>query len=265
MRVAIVAIALLGILPAACSSVSLQPAQRHPGVSWVDTAAEYEALALQAYRAATEDLAAKLADLSWSAIPGQDDAAGLPPAVILDVDETVVNNVGFQYELVPPFTEEQFIAWNAANRAEPVPGVVEFAEAARDLGIALFFVTNRACEPDEAGNPCPQEAVTIEDIREAGIEVEADRVMLSFEQPGWNKEKKNRRDIVARDYRVLMLIGDDLNDFIACSRARAVPPCGEGATLESRSRSVAEQGIYWGNGWYVLPNPMYGSWTTVLP
>lgn len=256
---------LLAFLAAAGCTAVPEVAAVHPGVTWVANSAEYQALARQAYRAATGDLAGKLADLSFSALPGQEDAAGLPPALILDVDETVVNNVGFQYELVPPFTEEQFIAWNSANRAEPVPGVVEFADAARDLGIALFFVTNRACEPDEAGNPCPQEAVTVEDIREAGIAADADRVMLSFERPEWNKEKKNRRDVVARDYRVLMLIGDDLNDFIPCSRARAVPPCAEGATVESRSRSVTEHGLYWGNGWYVLPNPMYGSWTTVLP
>ena len=234
----------------------------HPGVTWVNTAAEYEALALQAYRAATGDRAAKLADLSWSAIPGQADAAGLPPAIILDVDETVVDNVGFQYDLVPPFSDAQFIAWNAANPGVPVPGVVEFAAQARALGIELFFVTNRECAA-EGGDPCPQKAVTVGDIREAGVPVEPDRVMLSYERPGWNKEKKNRRDVVARDYRVLMLLGDDLNDFIPCSRARAVPPCEEGATAESRARAVERHRDYWGNGWYVLPNPMYGSWTTV--
>ena len=126
-------------------------------------------------------------------------------------------------------------------------------------------MTNRACLPDEAaGEPCPQEAITVQDIREAGVPVTPEQVMLSFEQPGWNKEKKNRRDVIARNYRVLMLIGDDLNDFIPCSRASAVAPCIDNATLDSRAESVAEFEDYWGNGWYVLPNPMYGSWTTVL-
>ncbi|MBT8098735.1 MAG: hypothetical protein KJO82_03240, partial [Gammaproteobacteria bacterium] len=84
-----------------------------------------------------------------------------------------------------------------------------------------------------------------------------------YQQPGWNKEKKNRRDVIARDYRVIMLMGDDLGDFIACSRRRAVTPCETGASVASRSAATLKYRDYWGNGWYILPNPMHGSWTTV--
>lgn len=236
----------------------------HGGILWVRNSAEFEALSMQVYRDATDDLAAKISDTSWSALPGQKDAAHLPPAIIFDVDETVVSNVEFQLTLIPPFRDEDLNAWNAANKAKPIPGVVDFAQAARALGVELFFITNRPCMPDKVtGKHCPQDAVTTQDIVEAGIPVTEDRVMLSYEQPGWNKEKKNRRDVVARDYRVIMLMGDDLGDFIPCSRRRAVAPCETGASVASRASDTLSYRDYWGNGWYILPNPMHGSWTTV--
>ncbi|MGB5344895.1 MAG: HAD family acid phosphatase [Woeseia sp.] len=236
----------------------------HGGIVWVLNSAEFEANALQTYRDATDDLAAKVNDKSWSALPEQKNAAQLPPAIIFDVDETVVSNVEFQLTLVPPFRDEDLNAWNAANKARAIPGVADFAKAARALGVELFFVTNRPCMADEqAGEPCPQLAVTTQDIVEAGIPVSEDRVMLSFQQPGWNKEKQNRRDVIARDYRVIMLMGDDLGDFIACSRRRVEAPCKVGASVASRAAATNEYRHYWGNGWYILPNPMHGSWTTV--
>ncbi len=251
---------LASLAVAGCAATAEDPdPYNHPGIEWVLTSAEYEALSLQVYAEATGDLADKLADRSWSALPEQRDAGHLPPAIIFDVDETVVSNAPFQLTLVPPFTDEKLNAWNDANPAKPVPGVAAFAAAARALGIELFFITNRPCLDED----CTQQLVTTQDVIEAGIPTTPDRVMLSYEQPGWNKEKKNRRDVVAADYRVLMLIGDDLNDFIPCSRRRAVPPCTEGATQASRAASVRAYADYWGNGWYVLPNPMHGSWTTV--
>ena len=234
------------------------------GIEWVRTSAEFEAVSMQVYDEARDDLAAMIADKSWSALPDQKNAGHLPPAIIFDVDETVVSNVNFQLILVPPFRDEDLNAWNAANKAMPIPGVAEFAKYARSMGVELFFVTNRPCMPNrETGEACPQKAVTTQDIVEAGIPVTEDRVMLSYEKPGWNKEKKNRRDVIARDYRVIMLMGDDLGDFIPCSRRRAVAPCKEGATAASRASATRKYRDYWGNGWYILPNPMHGSWTSV--
>ena len=57
-----------------------------------------------------------------------------------------------------------------------------------------------------------------------------------------------------------MLIGDDLSDFIPCVRATPAAPCTEAATADSRRRKVEQFSGYWGHGWYILPNPMHGSW-----
>jgi acid phosphatase len=233
------------------------------GIRWVRDSAEYRALSLQAYAAAAEDLPRLLDDKSWSALPQQADAQNLPPAIIFDVDETLVTNVLFQAELEPPFRNHKLDDWNAATKATPVPGAPEFVRLARASGVEVFYVTNRPCEPkDRVSDPCPQQAVTVEDLNEAGIPADASGVMMANEKPEWTQEKKTRRDLIAQDFRVLMLVGDDLGDFIPCTRTRPIAPCTEPATKTSRDELTNSARQYWGNGWYVLPNPMHGSWTS---
>lgn len=233
------------------------------GILWVRDAAEWRALSLQAYAAASEDLPRFLNDRSWSALPGQVDAADLPPAIIFDVDETLVSNVDFQVQLEPPFRNSKLEDWNATHEARPVPGAAGFVQLALDSGVEVFFVTNRPCQakPD-VDRFCPQQDTTIHDLIETGIPANADRVMMAAERPDWTREKKVRRDLIARDYRVIMLVGDDLADFIPCVRATVVPPCTEPATKALRDATTEAHARYWGNGWYMLPNPMHGSWTS---
>jgi acid phosphatase len=231
---------------------------------WVKNSADYEALTRQVYGVATRDLGRFLADPSWSAMPGQTGAEALPPAVILDVDETVINNVEFQVVFERPFTDRQLEMWDRQHVAEPVPGVVEFIAAARDAGVTVFFMTNRPCEKyvDES-DACPQKQTVIEGIRELGIAVEPDFVMLALERPEWKGEKLIRRQLIAEDYRIIMLIGDDFSDFVPCARKSVYTPCTQGATRASRAADVQKYEKYWGNGWYILPGPMHGSWTSV--
>lgn len=271
----ILSLALLALLLAACASTVSPDKTESPvntaasdmGVSWVKNAAEYRAITRQVYAAATLALPKFIEDSAWSALPHQSDAADLPPAVILDVDETVVTNVDFQLAMVPPFSNEKHEHWIATTRATPIEGVKDFVAAAREAGVTVFFVTNRPCVPEEEGeegsdDPCPQRQTTIDDIAEAGIQTDADHVFLSDER-GWNREKITRRKHIADNYRVIMLFGDDLGDFVSCVRSTTYSPCTNVATIQSRLTSIDLFDHYWGNGWYILPNPMYGSWTTV--
>jgi acid phosphatase len=251
-----------------CSSCTTTPATHVPerdlGLLYIKHAAEYQALSLQVYQAATNALSGFAEDRSWTVVPGNEDLRDLPPAVILDVDETVVSNVDFQMTFEPPFANWKLHEWTDNSVATAVAGVADFVAAARKAGVTVFFVTNRPCEP-VAGtmSSCPQKAATIQDIAEVGIETDADHVFLSEEQ-GWNREKITRRQHVAKTHRVIMVIGDDLGDFIPCVRDKVYSPCKEPATKETRRRLVDEYSAYWGNGWYVLPNPMHGSWTSQL-
>lgn len=257
-----IASAALGL--AACAARPAPKSGPDLGALWAHNAAEYDALGLQAYAEAGEDLQRLLDDKSWSALPGQRDAAGMKPAIIFDIDETLLDNSQFQLEHEPPFTERRFDEWHAANTAPAVPGATAFIERARAAGVELFFVTNRRCAPmDDASEPCAQERITLQDLQDAGIAADAEHVLLADEKPEWTSEKQVRREAIAARHRVIMLFGDDLGDFLACVRKRVIAPCTEAATLASRQAAVEKHAAYWGSGWYVLPNPMYGSWTSV--
>ncbi len=238
---------------------------RDGGLLWVKHSAEYRAITEQVYATAIGDLSRFMEDSSWSVIPGQDDAAHLPVAVILDVDETVVSNIDFQLTFERPFANWKLDEWTRGTRATPVNGVKEFVEAARAAGVTVFFITNRPCETREGiDDPCPQRQSTIDDIREVGIATDADHVFLS-EERGWNREKSVRRNHIAKTHRVIMLIGDDLGDFLPCVRKKPYAPCTDKATAAARTAMVEEHKHLWGNGWYILPNPMHGSWTSAVP
>jgi acid phosphatase len=230
----------------------------------VASSAEYEALVLQTYQTATSRLEELIADTDWTALPGQEDMAGLPTAIILDVDETSVNNVDFQSHIEGSFSHEAFDEWQWNNLAGRMPGAPEFIQAARDKGVTVFFITNRPChERDFAPGPCPQETMTLQDLSEAGIETDKDHLMLVGEQDGWSREKRIRQKLIAKTHRIIMLIGDDLIDFLPCARLKPVAPC-QSASTEDRALLVRQHSEYWGKGWHILPNPMHGSWTRYI-
>ena len=228
---------------------------------WVKHSAEYVANARQVYQSATMALPGFIEDTSWSALPTQENAENLPTAIILDVDETVVSNVDFQLTYERPYANWKRDEWTRRTEATPVPGVKDFVDAARAQGVSVFFVTNRPCELIEGiDDPCPQKKSTLDDISEAGIVTDASHAMLSEEQ-GWNREKSGRRNLIAQTHRVIMLIGDEVGDFLPCMRNKPVAPCTEAANNETRAAAVVAHAAYWGNGWYILPNPMHGAWT----
>ena len=133
-------------------------------------------------------------------MPGHEDVAGKPPAVIFDVDETVVSNAAYQKTLATaPYTPFRHFDWMRNNAAVPVRGAVAMVAAARAAGVAVFFVTNRACETfDGVEGDCPYEQVTIDDLAEI---VEHKRSEVERAKSGVSRDELLAR---ARDADVLV-------------------------------------------------------------
>jgi 5'-nucleotidase (lipoprotein e(P4) family) len=227
-------------------------------VVWMQTSAEYAAVAEQTWRAAAERLEAALADSAWDALAPADRAgaplAGLPPAVIVDVDETVLDNSPYQARLVRDgreFDDDSWDGWVAEAQAQPVPGALGFARAAAARGVTMIYLSNRT----EA-----QQQATLANLRALGFPVgEGDvfhgkgTVVAGCTQAG-SSDKTCRRRLVARQYRVLMQFGDQLGDFVAGPDNR---PATRRALLD------AHRG-WFGARWWMLPNPSYGAWQPAL-
>jgi 5'-nucleotidase (lipoprotein e(P4) family) len=220
-------------------------------VVWLQTAAEFEALALQAFAQATAALDQALVEPSWVAAPEQTSAPeGAPPAVILDVDETVLDNSPYQGWLLRSgerFAPTSWGAWVEAAAAEAVPGALAFTKAAAARGVTVFYVSNR----DVSG-----EAATRQNLARLGFPLaeEVDVVLLKGEREDWGSAKGTRRAEVASRYRIVMLVGDNLGDFTDEYKG----------DVAARAKVIEATAPWWGSRWIMIPNPMYGSWESAL-
>lgn len=244
------------LLSTACAASQRQAGSATPhdnldATLWVQTSSEYEAVTKQTFRLAERLLEEALADTTWTAALEQEgDYGSLPPAIIADVDETILTHAVFQGHMIlngQTFTEEIWYPWVLGANGIAVPGAREFIAAAHRLGITVFYVTNHdhVIEPGTRRN-----------LEQAGMGPlpDFDTVLTRWERDEWTSDKSSRRAEVASRYRVLLLLGDDLNDFVLASLPDA-----------PRDALMADNADKWGSRWIMLPNPTYGTWMGALP
>jgi acid phosphatase len=214
--------------------------------------AEYGAACETLYRSAADQLDAALADKARDALVPEERgnaAAGLPPAVIMDVDETVLDNSPYQARLVrddSEFNDAAWARWVDERAARPVPGALEFAKAANARGVTLFYVSNRDAKLAPA---------TLANLRAAGFPVASDSQVLGagMDVPGCiakGSDKGCRRQLVGRTHRVLLMVGDQLGDLVSIASN----------TAAGRESAVRPYLAWVGERWFMIPNPTYGSW-----
>lgn len=213
---------------------------------WMQTSAEYDALTRQAYETADRTLAAAIADPSWTAAAEQSAMnASMPPAIILDLDETVLDTSGHQaleIQTNETYTEAGWHEWAAHDQSRVIAAARDFLLDAQKKGVNIFYVTNRDADLEP-----PLRAT----LTRLGVPLTAGNILLRGQRPEWKtSDKSPRRAFVASKYRVLMLFGDDLNDFAYAT----------GKSLAERNAIVAAHANDWGRKWFILPNPVYGSW-----
>jgi 5'-nucleotidase (lipoprotein e(P4) family) len=228
---------LLGLSGAACATLpatdTAAPATVTNGTTWVQRSAEYAALTRQIYRHAQAFVEATARDRQ----PGT-------WAVMLDADETVINNVQYQLEREPQglgFTPESWNAWVRRREAIPAPGSAAFLRRVAAMGGRIAIVTNRL------ESEC---ADTRDVFRRHGLPFDA----MLCRPDGQPSDKNPRFEMVAggrafgvnEPVDVVAVLGDNILDF-------------PGQSQELRSQGD-EAFAPFGMKYFVLPNPMYGSW-----
>lgn len=228
---------------------------------WMQHAAEFRIAAEQTYRLATERLATTIAAPGSAALEQQELAAealaSLPTAIIVDLDETVLDNSFYQARRAlagGEYDEASWQAWMQEASAPALPGAVEFLQAASRAGHKIFYVTNRECRPLEVlpEDPCPARSATLRNLLTLQLpNVSApDALSLRYERPQWSSSDKTvRRRWIASTHRVVAIVGDDLRDFV------------DRPVYEARRAELANR---FGLRWFLLPNPIYGSWERVI-
>ena len=217
-------------------------------VLWDQSAVEAKATMTQAYVLARIRLDEALADKGRTADPTVQtgDFANKPPAVVLDVDDTVLNTSQYQAWNVKSGTSFNPKTWTSYVTSKidfAIPGAVEFTQYAASKGAKVFYVTNRTKE---------EEPATAERLKDLGFPMgdNVDTLLTAKEQEGWGSAKSTRRAFIAKDYRLLLLVGDNLGDFTDAYKG----------SIEERQKVFDDNAQHWGKDWIAIPNPTYGSW-----
>ncbi len=199
---------------------------------WMQSSAEFRALCYQAFNVAAMNL-----DSFLNSYTGKK-----PVAVIVDADETVIDNAAYEAFLIGQdfgYSSKTWTPWMAAAEAKAMPGAKEFLDFAAAKGVEIFYVTNRKMVGYDG---------TKKNLMELGFpNVDEKHLLLRTD----SSDKQARRDMVAKDYEVAMLLGDNLNDFTSDFAKKSV------AERFTETDSIKGQ---WGTRFIVLPNPTYGEW-----
>jgi 5'-nucleotidase (lipoprotein e(P4) family) len=213
---------------------SCRPGLKTLSVLWQQQAAEYRALCYQAFNIA-----------SWRL-----DQLKLKKkthyAIIADIDETILDN---SYEEAQRIKDNQDFSpalwkkWTDRSEATPVPGAPEFLQKAHNKGITIFYISNR--DTTEVNS-------TVRNLKKFNLP-DADAAHMVFSTGSSSKEK--RRQKVMEGYEVIMLLGDNLNDFTALFEKKS------STDRKTETDNVRQQ---WGKRFIVLPNATYGEWENAL-
>ncbi len=212
------------------------------GILYMQKAAEYRALCFQAFNWARLTLDAD--DRTKKKLAKTDRKK--PRAIVVDIDETVLDNSPAQAAAVKnrsPFNLKDWYAWGEMRKAKAIPGAVEFLNYAVSKGVKIFYISNR----DEV-----QKQATIDNLKNAGFQdVAAENVILRDKE----SSKEARRQAILQKYRIVILMGDNLNDLSNVFEKKSVA---------DRFAETDKDRALFGNKFIVLPNAMYGDWESAI-
>lgn len=204
-------------------------------LSWVQNSAEFKALSYQAFN---------IAKLRWDM-----DKLGGKRAVVVDVDETIIDNSPFNAGLIGKdygYSDKTWKAWAEDRSATAIPGAVEFLNYVVETGGDVFYITNRKSIP---AKNIDLKAATMENLIALGFPQIDEKHMLL--RTGSSKKQVRRDSVTEMGYRTVLFMGDNLADFDVAF---------DGYTMPVRDKSVEDHKASFGDKFIMLPNPIYGAW-----
>lgn len=202
-------------------------------VNWVQQSGEISALAYQAFNSA------QTAFLASKARPG------LKKAVVVDLDETMIDNsayAGWQIKQAQPFSDKTWSQWTQAREAKAMPGAIAFSHFVSQHGGRIFYVSNRGQADLTA---------TVDNLQALGF-ADVTPQNLLLKPTGGSSDKTARfHQVEQQGYDIVVYVGDNLNDFSGEPYHRL--------NSERRDFVNRHQGDF-GRKYIVLPNPSYGDW-----
>ena len=204
------------------------------GLSWYQHSAEMRALSYQAFNIAKLRLEMDL----------KNNTDKKPRAIVLDVDETLVDNSPHAAWAVKNNTgyPNGWKEWISMAKAKALPGAKEFLKWANSKGIEIFYITNRKIAGFDA---------TYKNLKAIGFPVKKENLMLRTT----TSSKTERRAKVTEKHRIVLFMGDSMTDFSEKFEKK----------LSSKRKKIADKyASEFGNRFIVLPNPTYGDWEGAL-
>ncbi len=204
--------------------------QRHLEVHWVRSSAEYRALTFQIYR----DAGARIQALAPT--------LGKDWAVVMDGDDTVLDNSDFERRLAESgetFEESMWDRWVFEEAAGAVPGAVEFIHLVQSLGGRLAIVTNR----DERLCPATKRNLEAIGVNAAVVLCETD---TGEKEPRFRMVEQGTAAPGLPPLHIALWVGDNIRDFPGLDQSLREAPA---SALDA-----------FGRRFFLVPNPMYGSW-----
>jgi 5'-nucleotidase (lipoprotein e(P4) family) len=213
-------------------------------VLYMQKAAEYRALTYQAFNLARWQLDADFDKKNVKKLPKAEQK--MPRAIVVDIDETVLDNSPAQAAGIKnhaPFDLKTWYAWGEMRQAKAIPGAVDFLNYANSKGVKVFYVSNR----DEV-----QKQATIDNLKNAGFpDATAETILLRTTE----STKEPRRQAISSKYRIVILMGDNLDDLSNVFEKKSV---------DDRFVEVESRREMFGKKFIVLPNAMYGTWENAV-
>lgn len=170
----------------------------------------------------------------------------MPRAIVVDIDETMLDNSpaqAFGAKNRQGFNLKSWYEWGKMRKAKAIPGAVDFANYAKSKNVRIFYVSNR----DEV-----QKKATMDNLTAVGFPDISDENVLLRQK---DSTKEPRRQSIAAKYRIIALIGDNLNDHAQVFERKSVA---------DRFAETDKVKNLWGTKYIVLPNAMYGDWESAI-